>query len=1417
MDPDFLDRIQRISLTAEEKADIVVKQSHREKTLEECSLSLLGRLLTDKPYNQKAAKNLFRSVWKLRNDVKIIDVGNGVYQFHFKLESQLRWVAENGPWSFDNHLLLWGLPFDLLNAEAAEDIGSGLGRVVSVDQTALSLDQASFLRVRVEIPLNQPLRRRGPVVCPKGERAWVEFRYERIDGLCFSCGRLGHETKTCTLTTPCATDGEQPYGDWLKAGGRRRLAGADRRSKSPPTRPTAKPTSHPTAPQSPRINSLILATGSLKGKGQEKNPENSGDRQTREKVLGPTPNDLSHQNEPNEEDADMGKPAFGPKACETDQHVSGTSMQGDVPLKRRQVEVESDTGAWKWLILSQLQRRRLGPSPADPNDHHELELQGAWEPPCSSSTCRLGEIERTHSFVSNGNEAVYTGNGTHKERDWLSFHASSFECSPKWRGRALMEGYNHGYQGYPYTWRNGRFGNAFVEFRLDRALVNLKWKERFPMAKVWHETASYSDHDPITLQTDTKSNPRDRRKKLQRFEEKWAMHESCEGLIRTSWSQAQPMASPMFRLFEKIKRCRQDLVRWSRETFGNTRAKLTAKQSELQELASTNYGLNLERINLVRKEVNGLLHDEEVFWRQCFRAIWLPAGDKNTKFFHLRASQRRRKNHIEGLTDEAGVWQADGNKVAGMIEEYYQRLFTTSNPTHMEAVLNSVESVVTNGMRHSLLVPYMGDEVRVALFQMHPSKALGPDGMSPFFFQRFWPIVGPDVTSVVLSVLHSGHCLRKMQHSHVVLIPKKPNPEYITEYQPISLGNVVARVVSKVLANRIKKILPSVISDSQSAFVPSRLITDNTSVAYEMLHRMRNRRKGKLGHMAVKLDISKAYDRVEWNFLKQIMLKIGLLEQWVALAMETATSSGQLNGIPSCRGGVQISHLLFADDSLLFCEATPNDCQKLLSILGAYEAASGQAVNRHKTSLFFSQNTRSETREEIRNMLGAHVTIDFDKYLGLPMVGGNSKVNTFKKLQEKITKRVLGWKDKNISKAGREVLIKNVAQAIPTYSMSLFKIPKTICDGINSALSKYWWGQTRNEKKIHWIKWSKLCGPKGKGGMGFRDIHAFNLAMLAKQAWRLLTETHSLFYRVYKARYFPSCTFMEAELGTNPSFVWRSLLQAREVITKGSIWEVGDGRSIGVSSHKWLPRPPQFLDGVNTCLKVRDLVSEETNKWNLSLLTATFTQSTVKDILRCKKGALNSRDSLKWKESKNRVFSVRTAYHVALRLNKPLTGEHSLEAHDQRMWKKLWSLNIPPKVRTFIWRACLDVLPTKANLARRKVRIDDRCSICCQQSETTCHILWECPLARNVWALVRGKLQKSNSATVNFLMLARQMMERLDKKELEVWSITAWSIWNARNRAQLKQVQTHPTDIYRQAFELLEEYQRLAKPPSGAA
>ena len=146
---------------------------------------------------------------------------------------------------------------------------------------------------------------------------------------------------------------------------------------------------------------------------------------------------------------------------------------------------------------------------------------------------------------------------------------------------------------------------------------------------------------------------------------------------------------------------------------------------------------------------------------------------------------------------------------------------------------------------------------------MHPSKSPGPDGMSPLFFQKYWHIVGHDVSEAVISVLHSGHMLHKMNYTHIVLIPKKQDPKTMANNRPISLVNMVSRILSKVLANRLEIVLPSVISDAQSAFVPGSLITDNTTIAYELLQRTRNRTKGKKGKMTIKLDISKAYDRVE--------------------------------------------------------------------------------------------------------------------------------------------------------------------------------------------------------------------------------------------------------------------------------------------------------------------------------------------------------------------------------------------------------------------------------------------------------------------------------------------------------------------------------------------------------------------------
>ena len=188
---------------------------------------------------------------------------------------------------------------------------------------------------------------------------------------------------------------------------------------------------------------------------------------------------------------------------------------------------------------------------------------------------------------------------------------------------------------------------------------------------------------------------------------------------------------------------------------------------------------------------------------------------------------------------------------------------------------------------------------------------------------------------------------------------------------------------------------------------------------------------------------------------------------------------------------------------------------------------------------------------------------------------------------------------------------------------------------------------------------------------------------------------------------------------------------------------------------------------------------------------------------------LNSHDVLVWKENKVNKFLVRTAYRIALCLKNPSYAEHSSVQRHGTTWGKIWWLNVPPNVWTFLWRACSNCLPTRDNLCKRRVKVTARCEICQQHRETVSHVLWECAFKRNVWSLSNGRTQKCRNDATDFFLLFEQMRMKLDQPELERWETTAWALWNARNRFYFEHVQVHPRLIMDGARGLLDEYQRL--------
>jgi hypothetical protein len=223
---------------------------------------------------------------------------------------------------------------------------------------------------------------------------------------------------------------------------------------------------------------------------------------------------------------------------------------------------------------------------------------------------------------------------------------------------------------------------------------------------------------------------------------------------------------------------------------------------------------------------------------------WLKHGDRNTKFFHEHASERRRVNKIRRLVKDDGSVVEEKEAIHNLVSDFYKNLFQSHAGHRYAELMQQVPARVTDEMNNSLLEEYNSEEIKKALDDMGDLKAPGPDGMPCSIYKKFWGIMGDDVVREVKALLSGGIMPEGWNETVVVLIPKVPKPEKLKDLRPISLCNVVYKIASKVLSNRLKYILPDVISMNQSAFVPGCLISDNVLLAYELTHFMQNKRKG---------------------------------------------------------------------------------------------------------------------------------------------------------------------------------------------------------------------------------------------------------------------------------------------------------------------------------------------------------------------------------------------------------------------------------------------------------------------------------------------------------------------------------------------------------------------------------------------
>ncbi|XP_010495329.1 PREDICTED: uncharacterized protein LOC104772406 [Camelina sativa] len=967
------------------------------------------------------------------------------------------------------------------------------------------------------------------------------------------------------------------------------------------------------------------------------------------------------------------------------------------------------------------------------------------------------------------------------------------------------------YLGDCLSWRGWRDKKP-IRCRLDRALGNEDWHDLFPDTITEYLPRVASDHMPLLGCIGAK-RPRGRRNFM--FDRRWVGKEGLMEAISSGWGAPPVRGSPSF--VNKVVSCRRAISCWRKEQAPYGRVLIEDIKKEL-EAAHADDTTSPKVIAELTGRLREAYKDEEMHWYLKSRNRWMRVGDKNTKYFHAQTKQRRARNRIVGLYDKHDVWSTDDVTVKETAVSYFGDLFSTINPSSFDEVLLEVKSVITAVDNERLTAPATEAEVRKALFMMHPDKAPGPDGMTALFFQKAWEVVKTDLVSLVNSFFEENAFESGLNQTHICLIPKVTKPTRMAELRPISLCNVGYKVLSKVLCNRLKTILPRLISETQSAFVPGRLISDNILIAQEMFHGLRTNNSCKGKFMAIKTDMSKAYDRVEWGFLGALFRRMGFAEKWISWIMLCVSSvqyqvlvNGQPHGqiIPE-RGlrqgdplspylfilctevlianirkaevdkritGIKvankcppITHLLFADDSLFFFKVYKDQCGVVLDILKQYEAASGQQINFAKSSLQFGHTVDDPARLEMQGILGISNLGGMGSYLGIPESLGGSKTKVVSFVRDRLQSRTTGWTARLLSKGGKEVMVKSVATAVPSFVMSCYRLPKTITSKLTSAVANFWWSTS------------------GQRGL-----------------WRLIEFPDSLFARVFKSRYYRNSNPMEPLRFYSPSYGWRSIVSARSLVNIGLIKRVGSGDTIDIWSDPWIPAQsprPALQNGspVDPNLSLSHFIDPSTRTWRRDRLIEHFDSVDVPLIQAIPLSSYPKGDSLGWHFTKSGRYSVKSGYDT-VRLGVPSFFKAFGSGPDiTTLLAGVWQVRCPPKLKHFMWQALTGCISVSANLRRRGVACDVGCSRCGAEEETVNHVLFLCPPARQAWAQAHVPVGPQHFPTESVYANVDHFIGRNNPgSQVDFFPWLMWYIWKARNAKVFENRTEHPDEVVRLA------------------
>lgn len=977
-----------------------------------------------------------------------------------------------------------------------------------------------------------------------------------------------------------------------------------------------------------------------------------------------------------------------------------------------------------------------------------------------------------------------------------------------------------GFSGNPYTWCNNQMGTSRIWLRLDRVLLSPTATSVFPLLKVQHMERCISDHCPLLLRMDSRSwRPRG----SFRFQRSWAAHPDCIKIIQEHWPP-DSIGQPWNSFQKKLGGIRRHLSSWGKIESSVRAHKLQDLQSQIQSLEEAmmmDYSGTLqEQLGSAQSEYQSLITEEEKRLKELSRVKWLQEGDKNTAFFHACLKERS-NSAVLHLKREDNTFVEEIEEVGAQAAVFYQSLYTSnsassSNDRYANSsflrLMDKVPRLVTEEQNQQLISLPDWSEILAAIKALNPDSAPGPDGFTGHFYINNLEILQQDILAMVEDFFKGAQLPAAVGSTILTLIPKVPTPTSFGEMRPIGLCNFSYKILSKLLNDRLRKILPGIISEEQAGFVSGRSIHESIAIATEMLNNINKKVQG--SNIILKVDIAKAYDTMEWSFILKAMEKFGFSPLWCDMMYRCFSSVWYTVGLQGHRFGFfkplkglrqgdplspslfilaqevfsrclkdlvshgdidpfllnkgrrdkmqGVSHLLFADDMLVFLNGDRRSLKNFTMLLDSYGRVSGQLANHSKSCFILPDDPHPRLIRRVSKATNFTYRTGPITYLGVPLFKGRPRIVYFQPLLDSIRLKLSNWKNRLLSIGGRLVLIKSVLAAMPIHLMSVLRIPALVLKKINSLMADFLW-EGKHSSRIHWVNWRRICLPTSEGGLGILHLESMMKALQSRLAWSFVQGT-SLWAKLLRKKYGHPAELLGRTCPRAASHCWKNVIPHLDFIQENSRWIIGRG-DIDFWRDRWTEQDlgDQKLLHSYTAVREIGLHSQDDIPTHILEELGKINFADVSDCLVFEKGDRG-------------LFSVHEVYSFI----RP-------KAQSRPIFKQIWHPVHSTKTSIFLWKAYYRGLGVDESFQKRGVSTVSQCRCCSKhQIETLDHLLVTGELATSLWNYY-GQLTQFRHSSATFeatlvdWMPAPSCTSQLGLLAICLGGLIPWTIWTTRN------------------------------------